>query len=138
MEWMLLPLKRYADFNGRSRRKEYWMFWLFQVIISLILVALMFIGGLDSSSIESEFNGFGIFIAFILGMFVLAMLIPNIAVAVRRFHDQDKSGWMYLLSLIPYIGGLIIFIFMLLPGTYGPNQYGEDTKLIENVDDIFG
>lgn len=137
MEWMLLPLKRYADFNGRSRRKEYWMFWLFQVIIFLILGVLLTIGGFDASSVDSELTGFGIVIAFIFGIFIFAMLIPNIAVAVRRFHDQNKSGWMYLLSLIPYLGGLIIFIFMLLPGTNGPNQYGEDPKLIENVDDIF-
>ena len=61
-----------------------------------------------------------------LGLFLLTSIIPGIAIIVRRFHDQDKSGWMYLLNFIPYIGGIIIFIFMLLEGTRGPNRFGED------------
>ncbi len=103
MEYMLMPLKRYADFSGRSRRMEYWMFVLF--------VTLVFIGG----------------IAF-LGIFYLAILVPMLAVQVRRFHDQDKSGWMVLLNFIPYVGGLVVFVFMCMEGTRGPNQYGPDPK----------
>lgn len=141
MEWMFLPLKRYADFSGRSRRTEYWMFWLFQVIVTVILGMLFLVAGLTSGGEtpggEPEFGAVGIVAISLIVLFVLAMLVPNIAVTVRRFHDQDKSGWMYLLALIPYVGGLIIFVFMVLPGTNGPNQYGADPKLAQSVDDIF-
>ncbi len=134
MEWMLLPLKRYADFKGRSRRMEYWMFTLFQIIfiaVAAVLVALL--GGFD--------GGGGPFGGVILGIFLLAwlglFLVPTIAVSVRRFHDQDKSGWFYLLSFIPYVGGIIVFVFMCLKGTEGPNQYGDDPLNTERLSDIF-
>lgn len=134
MEWMLLPLKRYADFNGRSRRMEYWMFTLLQVIFLIVAAAL---GGL----LGAFDQGGGTFGSVVLGIFVLAWLglffIPTIAVSVRRFHDQDKSGWFYLLSFIPYAGGIIVFVFMCLKGTEGPNQYGDDPLNTERLGDIF-
>lgn len=61
-------------------------------------------------------------------IFVLAILIPSIAVQVRRFHDQDKSGWFVLLALIPFLGGLVVLVFMCLEGTRGPNRFGPDPK----------
>jgi len=64
---------------------------------------------------------------------MLGVLIPNLAVQVRRFHDQDKSGWFVLLGLIPYIGGLILLVFMLFEGTRGSNRFGEDPKVVEMV-----
>jgi uncharacterized membrane protein YhaH (DUF805 family) len=103
MEWMTLPLKRYADFSGRSRRKEYWMFILGVIIVGGVygpLTTLLFV----------------------------AVLIPGIAVQVRRFHDQDKSGWFVLLGLIPLLGGIIVLVFMCLEGTNGPNRFGADPK----------
>ena len=151
MEWMILPLKRYADFNGRSRRMEYWMFTLFSTIMVLIFGAIMLMGvpwaemaaqsantgamtadkfGGAGAPATPEFNpgamfwiGLGL-----LSLWILGTLIPSIAVTIRRFHDQDKSGWMYCLSFIPYIGGFIVLVFMFLDGTPGPNQYGEDPK----------
>lgn len=131
MEWMLMPYKRYFDFSGRSRRKEYWMFTLFQIIVALILIVPM-IAGIPGTDPDTGVSGepgilFWVSIA-LLSIFVLASIIPSIAVSVRRFHDQDKSGWFYLISFVPYVGGLIVFVFMLLEGTRGPNQYGEDPK----------
>lgn len=128
MEWMILPLKRYADFSGRSRRKEYWMFALFVTLIYFIL-AFVF-GGFAAFSGDEGGGSMGIG-GILLILFWLAILIPSIAVGVRRFHDQDKSGWMLLLSFIPLVGGLIVFIFMLLEGTRGPNRYGPDPKAEE-------
>jgi uncharacterized membrane protein YhaH (DUF805 family) len=61
-------------------------------------------------------------------LFFLATFIPQLAVTIRRFHDQDKSGWFYLLAFVPFVGGLIVFIFMLLEGTRGPNRFGPDPK----------
>lgn len=137
MEWMLMPLKRYADFSGRSRRKEYWMFALLQLIV---IFAIAIIGGIlgafspDASGGMSLGGGlmFGLF-----GLYALAIIVPSIAVQVRRFHDQDKSGWFVLLGFIPYIGGLIVLVFMCLDGTRGKNRFGDDPKMSDNVGDVF-
>ena len=130
MDWALLPLRRYADFSGRSRRKEYWFFFLFVMVASLVLTALsVMLGGLAANGAGEEaalpFTGMGLLL---FGLFFLAILIPSIAVQVRRFHDQDRSGWFVLLNLIPYLGGLIVLVFMCLEGTRGPNRFGADPK----------
>ena len=135
MEYMLMPLKRYADFSGRSRRKEYWLFVLAVTVVFVVLGMLF--GGLgalaaagadgdaamNSGAMGGSLVGFGLLM--LLG---LAVLVPSIAVQVRRFHDQDRSGWMVLINLIPYLGGLVVLVFMCLPGTVGPNRYGPDPK----------
>lgn len=127
MEWMLMPLRRYAEFSGRSRRKEYWMFMLFVVLVSVALSLVLPIIGLSANE-EGSLFGAGGAVLIILVLFYLALLIPSIAVQVRRFHDQDKSGWFVLLNLIPYLGGIIVLVFMCLEGTRGPNRYGPDPK----------
>lgn len=120
LAWMLLPLKRYADFEGRSSRKEFWMFLLFTNLVS----AALFIFG----AIVSPDLGLGLLLLGFLGV-----LLPFIAVQVRRFHDQGKSGWFALLNLIPYVGILIILGFMLIEGTAGDNPYGADPKVGGNA-----
>jgi uncharacterized membrane protein YhaH (DUF805 family) len=120
MEWMLLPLKRYADFSGRSRRKEYWMFVL-GVFIAAILLSIVEGATGMSGMIGGAYGP-------LTAIFFLGILVPSIAVQVRRFHDQDKSGWFVLLALIPILGSLAIFIFMCLSGTHGPNRFGPDPK----------
>jgi len=124
MHWMLLPLKRYADFTGRSRRMEYWMFSLgLTVAVALFVFAMFafmdFTEAMDFPAAILLFFGVGI-IAW------LAIIVPSLAVSVRRFHDQDLSGWFVLLGFIPYIGGLVMIVFMCLPGTKGDNRYGRD------------
>lgn len=119
MEWMMMPLQRYADFSGRSRRKEYWMFFLFVIIVALVLGIVEGVLGLTGM-----IGPYGPLTA----LFLLGIIIPGIAVQVRRFHDQDKTGWFVLLGLIPIVGGLIVLVFMCLEGTRGPNQYGPDPK----------
>jgi uncharacterized membrane protein YhaH (DUF805 family) len=128
MNWMFLPLKRYADFSGRSRRKEYWMFALLQVIVVVLYFILA--GAFGATARPDSVGGaasFGI-VSIVLLLYCLAIIIPSIAVQVRRFHDQDKSGWMVLLGLIPGIGGIIVLVFMCLEGTRGPNRFGPDPK----------
>lgn len=76
----------------------------------------------------------------VLGLFALyalAIFIPSLAVQVRRFHDQDKSGWFVLLGFIPYVGGIIVLVFMCLEGTKGKNRFGDDPKMSDNVGDVF-
>ncbi|HGN1291425.1 DUF805 domain-containing protein [Proteus mirabilis] len=126
MNWYLEVIKNnYANFSGRARRKEYWMFIVVNTIILAVLYGIMF-SSIDSYTGEMSGTGFATLI--IIGIYSLATIIPNIAVTVRRFHDQDRSGWMVLLSFIPFVGGLILFIFMCLDGTRGENRFGLDPK----------
>ncbi|WP_168381262.1 DUF805 domain-containing protein [Proteus mirabilis] len=126
MNWYLEVIKNnYANFSGRARRKEYWMFIVVNTIILAVLYGIMF-SSIDSYTGEMSGTGFAALI--IIGIYSLATIIPNIAVTVRRFHDQDRSGWMVLLSFIPFVDGLILFIFMCLDGTRGENRFGLDPK----------
>lgn len=131
MEYMLMPLKRYAEFSGRSRRKEYWMFTLGIVIVSIVLTMLL-LGGMDFNN--GGFGALGGVSLAILALFALATFIPALAVQVRRFHDQDKSGWFVLLNFLPYVGGIIVLVMMCLEGTRGPNRFGPDPKGGANAD----
>jgi uncharacterized membrane protein YhaH (DUF805 family) len=120
MSWYIGVLKKYATFEGRARRKEYWMFQLFN---ALAIFALYVVSGglafaLDMPAVT----------AVLPVLYTLGVIVPSIAVAVRRFHDQDKSGVWYLLALIPSVGGIILIVFMCLEGTPGPNQYGPSPK----------
>jgi uncharacterized membrane protein YhaH (DUF805 family) len=141
LEWMLLPLKRYADFSGRSRRKEYWMFMLLNFVIYLVLLSFMLAGGFslaamgDPAAVPQAPGALFWVGAGLLGIWGLAIMIPSIAVAVRRLHDRDMSGWFFLLfivlSLIPLVGILVSIgwlVLMCLEGTSGPNKYGADPK----------
>jgi uncharacterized membrane protein YhaH (DUF805 family) len=134
MEWMIMPLKRYIDFSGRSQRKEFWMFVLLQVILlviaSFVDVALGY-GKVDSYAQATEGYSAGFAVnssgpaVIIVG---LALLIPAIAVAVRRLHDTDRSGWWLLFGLVPLVGAITLIVFYCLEGTAGPNRFGEDPK----------
>lgn len=165
MGYMFLPLKRYADFSGRSRRLEFWLWTLFNMIVVGILatiIAISVFGSLadlaqraaagefanyvptDSSSGYVELNGvkyavppevvmqaifgsFGIPFA-ILCLYSLAVFIPNLAVAVRRLHDSNRSGWWILIGLVPFIGAIWLLVLYLIDGTPGPNRFGPDPK----------
>lgn len=124
MEYMFAPLKRYFDFSGRSRRKEYWSWVLFVVIALFVMMFLdsaLGLGGTASSYADGSSAGFSMTGGVLTMIFWLATIIPSIAVAVRRAHDQDKSGWFIL---IPIYG----FIMMFIEGTRGPNRFGPDPK----------
>jgi uncharacterized membrane protein YhaH (DUF805 family) len=146
LEWMTMPLKRYADFSGRSRRKEYWLFSLFIGIIFAVLFAIMMAGGFplaamsnpEAAAAAGEIGAPGALFwlgAGLLGIFGLAIIVPSIAVVVRRLHDRDLSGWWYLgaivAGMIPFVGflaSIALFVLMVLPGTPGPNRFGPDPK----------
>ena len=119
MNWYLEVLKKYAVFSGRARRKEYWYFFLFNIIILLVL---SFIDGMTGTFIYEA--GLGL----LGGIYALAVLIPGIAVAVRRLHDTDRSGWWLLIGLIPILGTIALLVFMLQDGKPGENQYGANPK----------
>lgn len=128
MHYMIMPLKRYFDFSGRSRRKEYWSFFLFvmaAMIVMMLLDASLGLGGTATGS--SQFSdgtasaSFNLTGGVLTTIFALAMLIPGVAVAVRRAHDQDKSGWFILIPIYN-------IIMMFIEGTRGPNRFGPDPK----------
>ena len=121
-----MPIKRYADFEGRSRRKEYWMFVLFQV---LLLVPVGIILTLVNAPEAGEDSTLGGILVGVVGLiYLVVFMIPGLAVQVRRFHDQDKTGWLILLGFIPYIGSIVLLVFMCLEGTKGSNRFGPDPK----------
>ena len=108
MDWMLMPLRRYADFSGRSRRMEFWMWQLFQIIIYFVVVVLaMVVGGgamMSGDPTAMMAAGGGMLVIMLLYMvYLLAVLVPSIAVAVRRLHDTNRTGWWVLAPLAPYL-----------------------------------
>ena len=176
MEWMILPLKRYATFRGRARRKEFWLWVLFIILVSVALSAVDHALGLGGAGPYAygpttpspggpragvaAGAGAGFRGGLLTGLFSLAVLLPNIAVQVRRLHDVDRTGWWLLLPVIPYlvglgcviagavagalglagigvaamvaglIGAVVLLVWFCLDGTRGPNRFGEDPKRI--------
>ncbi|MEH8244950.1 DUF805 domain-containing protein [Aeromonas veronii] len=114
MNWYISVLKQYAVFSGRARRTEYWMFVLCNVIVMLLLGMVDKLIGGDNELISSIYS--------------LSVLLPSLAVAARRLHDTDRSGWWLLLGLIPIIGTLVLIYFMVCNGQQGPNRFGDDPK----------
>jgi uncharacterized membrane protein YhaH (DUF805 family) len=189
MEWMILPLRRYADFQGRSRRMEYWMFFLFTILVNIGFAILLLLvgGGAAAFGAVDQDNPAGILalggavgVIYIINiLFSLAILIPSIAVGVRRLHDTNRTGWWLLMPVVPYLLGIVLvvaglaalgggvgggvsggfgtfailggvmvlaalaagialLVFLLLPGTTGPNRFGPDPKNPEaNLGDVF-
>lgn len=133
MNWYLKVLKQYVDFNGRARRKEYWMFVLIHIIIIGVLSFVTFLGSDILSSRGSDFD-YMIFI--LIGIYILATILPTIAVTVRRLHDINKSGWWYLINFLPYVGGFILLIFNCMDSIDGPNKWGKNPKNIGNDNNI--
>jgi uncharacterized membrane protein YhaH (DUF805 family) len=119
MNWYLAVLKKYAEFSGRARRKEYWMFALFNVIFSIVLSLLDQLLGTVSKDI-----GLGVF----SGLYALAVLLPGLALSVRRLHDVGKSGWWLFIALIPLIGGIWLFVLTVTDSQHSTNQYGANPK----------
>lgn len=119
MNWYIEVLKKYAVFSGRARRKEYWFFFLFNLIVNVIL-------GIFDVALEALIN-----LPQILGtIYSLAVLIPSIAVSVRRLHDIGRSGWWLLLSFIPILGWIVLLVFAVTDSEEGENQYGVNPKTL--------
>jgi uncharacterized membrane protein YhaH (DUF805 family) len=158
MQWMFLPLKRYAEFSGRSRRMEFWMWILFQLLLSLLFVILLVasvgMGALTGDPTQIMAGVGGALVIYALWLLLsLAFFIPNLAVTIRRLHDSNRSGhWVWLfwgpylamlamalagagseasggiLSLVCLAGGLALLVLMFFEGTKGANRYGPDPK----------
>jgi uncharacterized membrane protein YhaH (DUF805 family) len=117
MHWYLHVLRNYAQFDGRSRRSEYWYFTLIN-LVAIIGLALI-------DSVIGRIMGFGLFQT----VYSLAMFVPSVAVAIRRLHDTDRSGWWTLLAFVPLVGLVLIFFFA-QDSDSGTNRYGQNPKLV--------
>lgn len=142
MKWFKkVVFENYANFSGRARRAEYWWFTLISTILAAVLMVILLVlfgataettetvntAGQTAVEVDSA-SPLVIIPAILLGILSLALIIPGLAVTVRRLHDQDKSGWFYFVSFIPFIGGLVLWVFMFIDGTPGPNRYGPSPK----------
>ncbi|MEK9521494.1 DUF805 domain-containing protein [Streptomyces sp. NPDC087908] len=113
MNWYLDVIKKYAVFSGRARRKEFWMFQLFNFIISIVLVAI----------------GTAIDFSLLSTIYSLAVLLPSLGVTIRRLHDTGRSGWWILIGLVPIVGFIIIIVFTASEGEPQQNAHGPNPKL---------
>ena len=113
MKWYLKALSQYADFNGRARRSEYWMFTVFNMIFAFVA---LFVDSMIGTA------------RVLYSIYVIAMFIPGLAVSVRRLHDVGKSGWMSLIALIPLIGPLWLLVLFFTDSNPGENKYGPNPK----------
>ena len=118
MNWYLDAWKNYVNFQGRARRKAYWMFVLFNIIALVILSLIEGALGLSGQ------NGYGI----LTGLYSLAIILPLIALAVRRLHDTGRSGWWILIGLVPLIGPIVLIVFYVTDSQPGTNEYGPNPK----------
>ncbi|MCR9015163.1 DUF805 domain-containing protein [Aquiflexum gelatinilyticum] len=123
MDYFISAMKNYATFTGRARRSEYWFFYLFYFIFLVLAVILDNLLGI---TIEDTGIGPLYFVS------ILAMIIPGLAVTVRRLHDVGKSGWFYFIVLIPIIGSVWLLVLMVTDGQPGRNKYGKNPKGIGN------
>jgi uncharacterized membrane protein YhaH (DUF805 family) len=119
MSWYLDVLKKYVTFSGRARRKEYWMFVLFNLIFAIVAMVLDNVLGL-----ANEQTGYGI----IYTLYTLGVLLPSLAVLVRRLHDIGKSGWWVFITLIPLIGAIWLLVLLVGDSQPGTNEYGPNPK----------
>jgi uncharacterized membrane protein YhaH (DUF805 family) len=118
MNWYVAVLKKYSDFSGRARRKEYWMFYLINTLISIVI-----------AGIDTVFDlGYQSGVTVLYCLYSLAIVVPSIAVTVRRLHDTGRSGWWWLIALVPIIGTIIFLVYMASNSQPGDNRYGPNPK----------
>jgi uncharacterized membrane protein YhaH (DUF805 family) len=118
MNWYIDAWKNYINFQGRARRKAYWMFVLFNIIAVIVL------GLIEGTLGLSGQNGYGI----LTGLYSLAIILPGLAVAARRLHDTGRSAWWLLIGLVPLVGPIVLLVFFVQDSQPGSNQYGPNPK----------
>ena len=119
LEWYLKVLRNYVGFSGRARRTEFWMFTLFNMVASIITQLIDRIFGWEDWSAYA---------GPVTTLYFLAVFLPSLAVAVRRLHDTNRSGWWLLLGLVPLVGFIVLIVFYAQAGNSGANKYGADPK----------
>ena len=126
MKWYLKVLQNYFTFSGRARRSEYWYFALFNLIFTVLAMVIDNVLGTTF-----QIGEISIPYGYIYMLYAMALLIPGLAVMVRRLHDVGKSGWMFFVVLIPIIGGIWIIVLLCTDSVPNENKYGPNPKLVE-------
>jgi uncharacterized membrane protein YhaH (DUF805 family) len=121
MNYYMTAMRKYADFSGRARRKEYWFFYLVNVIITFVLMMIDVV-------LSQSINGYPVVL--FAPIYALVIIIPTLAVTVRRLHDIGKSGWWYFIQMVPFIGSLWLLVLMFTDSNTDENQYGSNPKEI--------
>ena len=125
MNYYIDVLKKYVVFGGRAARKEYWMFFLFNVIISFVVAI---VDGIAGTTFETSGSAGAASGGVLQSLYALAVFLPSLGVTFRRLHDTGKSGWWVLISLVPFVGWIVLLVFMILDGDPGANKYGPNPK----------
>jgi uncharacterized membrane protein YhaH (DUF805 family) len=112
VHWYTDVIRRYADFDGRAGRPEFWWFALLNVIVTVVVLIVGY-------AVLGSAHG-----AILADLYTLLVLLPSLGVEIRRLHDTDRSGWWILIALVPIVGGIVLIVFLALAGTPGPNRYG--------------
>lgn len=128
MKWYLKALRQYTDFSGRARRTEYWMFVLFNLIFAFVAMGIDNVLGITFKFSGMDGEPLPIFYGWIYVLYALFVLIPGLAVLVRRLHDVGKSGWMILILLIPAVGAIWLLVLACMDSQSGSNKWGPNPK----------
>jgi uncharacterized membrane protein YhaH (DUF805 family) len=141
VDLLLRPWRRYAEFDGRARRSEYLLFW---IMVSALTFLWLFIFGIAAAVAAEATSGADsalvpLIVLAPVGLFWLIALVPSIAVTVRRMHDQDQSGWLTVLTWLPFVGWIFVLVFGFIPGTAGGNRFGPDPRGgVQHLERVFG
>jgi uncharacterized membrane protein YhaH (DUF805 family) len=129
MDWFVLAWKKYAQFQGRSRRSEFWYFSLFHMLFAFVLIipGVLFVV-IGANAHNSVATGVGVVLYLAYFVFSLALLVPSVAVTVRRLHDTGRSGWWYFISFVPFAGLIVLLVFLCSDSQPGDNLYGPNPK----------
>jgi uncharacterized membrane protein YhaH (DUF805 family) len=130
MHWYFVALKKYTVFSGRSQRTEFWFFTLINALVLAIFVfAYSLLAGMAQVSERAFSAGYDVLVA----VWMLATILPSLAVSVRRLHDIGWSGWWVLLWFVPFAGGVILLVLFTMDSQPGTNVYGPNPKTMPSV-----
>lgn len=127
-EYLNVIRNHYADFRGRARRRQYWMFTLINALILVILQLPYYTSGAAQLAAGEPLSGLPLVSLILSGVYGLATFLPTLAVNVRRLHDTGRSGWWYLIALVPFVGSIVLLIFAVMDSQPGSNKWGPNPK----------
>lgn len=126
----------YADFRGRARRREFWMFSLINTVVVILLELPLLLSSMGAAAAgQEDWNPGGlVMLSLVLTvLYALFVFVPSLAVTIRRPHDTGRSGWWYLINFVPFVGGLVLFIFLVMDSEPGANKWGPNPKGMQSV-----
>lgn len=121
--------KNFGNFSGRTRRRDFWLALVMNMIIVGVLYAIL-ASGIATMVVTGQMSGLAKIATALLSIYGLAVFIPSLSLIVRRLHDTDKAGWWFLIAFVPFVGGIALLVFYCIEGTSGANRFGEDPKAV--------